>query len=504
MKKLSLLFGAAVVCFWMLYGCWKPDVAEPYYTVIPADSRGVCAVNVNRLIEKGEITESLQERLIGALKLPKVLKNVKESGIDFSDYVFVVADNIGDNAALVARVKDAARLKDIFACAEKEGMCTPLVSRGKYNETIISGKVVCRFDSEVLFCTMSYNLEQAREYALRISEKKGESIASDPCFRKILEGKNDIELLCPLTNLPESVKSSVMTYMTAPDVDLDRMSVNGSLNFEKGRWCLQYTLLSADPAVMQALSEQGSYLGKVTERFLNYYPASTLLCALYNCQGDRANKLLDDSGFWRNVPMIDAAAVRKVLASLDGDMAYGITGLSVMGMPNVLVYAQVKDAYPADLLADVLKKNLRSIGVLREKGKHRYEFGIEVMDFYFGVKDGNLFYLTNDPEAYRNLGKAEENPWNKSAMASGIKGSYGGIVLNIEELLRSPIVLLMAQQAAGRQQVALWQKILSEFSYTEFVAVAPNQAVWNMYMKDKEQNSLKILLETVKGVTGMN
>ncbi len=498
------MFGAAVLCLWTLYSCRKPDVSEPYYTVIPADCRGVCAVNVNRLIEKGEIAESLQERLLGALRLPEVLKKADESGIDFSEYVFVVADNIGDNGALVARVKDAARLRNIFACAEKEGMCTPLVSRGKYNETIISGEVVCRFDSEVLFCTMSCNPEQAREYALRISERKGESIAADPCFRKMLEGKNDIELLFPMTNLPESVKSSVMTYTTVPDVDVDRMSVYGSLNFEKGRWCLQYTLLSADPAVMQALSEQGCCPGKVTERFQNCYPASTLLCALYNCQGDRASKLLENIGFWRNAPMIDAAAVRKVLASLDGDMAYGITGLSLMGMPNILVYAQVKDAYPADLLADVLKKNLKSVGVLKEIGKHRYEFGIQVMDFYFGVKDGNLFYLTNDPEAYRNLGKAVENPWNKSVMASGIKGSYGGIVLNIEELLRSPIVLLMAQQTAGRQQAALWQKVLSEFSYTEFVAVAPNQAVWNMYMKDQEQNSLKILLETVKGVTGMN
>ncbi len=503
MKKLFLLFGVAIVSFWVVCSCQEPDVSGHYYDVIPANSRGVCAIHVNRLIKKGEITTSMQERLTGFLGLQKILTNVGESGIDFSDYVFFVLDSVGGNAAFVAKVKDADKLRNMFASAEKEGMCTPLATKGKYNETIVSGDIVCLFDSRVLYCTMSYNLKRAQEYALRIMERKERSIADDPGFQKMLEGKNDIEMLFPMRSLPESIKSNFMMYMTCPDFDVNQMSVNGSLNFEEGRVSLQYTLRASDPAVMQALLEQGNYMEKVTERFLTCYPASTLLCALYNCRGEKVNKVLEQTGFWQNMPMIDPVMVKRLLASLDGDMAYGITGLSAMGMPNVLVYAQVKDGYPADLMADVLKKNLGSWGVLKEKGGHRYEFGIQMMDFYFGVKEGNLFYLTNDPEIYRNLGKAVKNPWSKTVMASGMKESYGGIVMNIEELLHSPVVLLMLQQAVGRQQVVILQKALSEFSYMELLTLAPNQAVWNIYMKNKDRNSLKTLIEAGKELAEM-
>lgn len=492
------MFGVVAGCFWAVCSCQKPDVAESYYDIIPASSRGVCAIHVNRLIKKGEIPEAVQERLFRFLRLQKILKNADESGIDFSDYLFVVADSIGGNAALVAKVKDVAKLKDMFACAEKEGMCTPLATRGKYNETIVSGEFVCSFDSRVLFCTMSYNQQGAREYALRISEGKEGRMDSDPCFQKLLEGKNDVELLVSMKSLPESMRNSIMMYSPHPDFDIRQLCINGSLNFEDGQFSLQYILMSANPAVMQALLEQGNYMEKVSERLLTYYPASTFLCVLYNCQGDKVNKILEETRFWQHMPMVDPVTVQKVLASLDGDMAYGMTGLSAVGIPNVLVYAQVKDSYPATLLADVLKKNLGTVGVLEEKGKCHYSFSSQMMDFYFGVKDGNLFYLTNDPEAYRNLGKAVENPWNETVMASGIKGSYGGMVLNVEEVLHSPVVLLMLQQTLGRKQTALLQKALSGFSYTELLTLAPNHVVWTMYMKNKKQNSLKTLIEAGK------
>ncbi|MDE5639408.1 MAG: DUF4836 family protein, partial [Odoribacter sp.] len=358
MKRIFLLSGLAVACLWAVCSCQKPDVAGHYYDIIPAGSRGVCAIHVNRLIKKGEITEAMQERLLGFLGLQKILKNVDESGIDFSDYLFVVADSIGGNAALVAKVKDVDKLKDMIACAEKEGMCTPLATRGKYNETIVSGEFVCSFDSRVLFCTMSYTQQRAREYALRISEGQERSMVSDPCFQKLLEGKNDVELLVSMKSLPESMRNNVMMYMPDPDFDFRQVCVNGSLNFEDGRFCLQYTLMSANPAVMQALAGQGNYMEKVSERLLTYYPASTFLCILYNCRGDNVNKVLEKAHFWQHIPMADPITVQKVVASLDGDMAYGMTGLSAVGIPNVLVYAQVKDSYPATLLAEVLKKDL--------------------------------------------------------------------------------------------------------------------------------------------------
>lgn len=501
MKKFFLLLAVAVGCLWTLCSCQKTAAFGHYYDIIPANSRGVCAIHVNRLIEKGEMTEVMQERLAGFFGLQEILKNMDESGIDFSDYLFIVADSIGGNAALVAKVKDADKLKDIFVRAEKEGKCTPLTTRGQYNETIISGDFICSFDSNVLFCTMSYNQKRAREYALRLSERKNESMAADACFQRILEGKNDVELLFSMKGLPESMRSNFMMHVANPDFDPSQINVNGSLNFENGKLSLQYTLISSNPAVMQALLEQGNGLEKVSERLLAYYPASTFLCALYSCHGDKVNKILEENHFWQDMPMVDPLPVQQLLASLDGDMVYGITGWSAMGIPNILVYARVKDGYPADLLADISKKKLGQIGVLEKTGKHRYRFSNQMMDIHFGVKDGKLFYLTNDPEAYSNLGKAVKNPWNKTEMASGIKGSYGGIVLNVEELLRSPVVLLMLQQTIGRQQAVLLQKILSGLSYMEFITLAPNHGVWNIYMKNQKQNSLKTLMEIGKELT---
>lgn len=62
MKRGFLLLGVAVGLLWAVCNCRRPDVAGQYYDIIPAGSRGVCAIHVNRLIEKGEITQAMKNR----------------------------------------------------------------------------------------------------------------------------------------------------------------------------------------------------------------------------------------------------------------------------------------------------------------------------------------------------------------------------------------------------------------------------------------------------------
>lgn len=510
MRKFFLLLGVIAACFLagVAVSCRKPSCSGNYYGVIPATSRIVCAVNVNQLMEKGELGKLLQSCMDNGYrsgwegasveKLNEILKDGEASGIDLSAYVFAVADSVEGQVALVAKVADIARLKEVFSCVEKERECTPLVTQGGYCETVISGEVFCIFNSEVLICATSSRLEQARQYAARMLARREKNIFEIPCFGKMPEGKNDIELLVSMQELPESVKNNIVAYMGGSDFDLNGIYATGSLNFEEGKIALEYALAAADPAVVDAWEKQGSQVEKVSGRLLAYYPAATLFYTIFNCQGGKINGLLEKNNSWRNMPVRDSVVAKRVLASLSGDVVCGVIDLSPMGVPDVLGYAQVNDSYPADLLADWLKKGFGYWGVLTEKGNHRYEFSIPMMDFYFGVKGGNLFYVTNNQEASRNIGKAVENPLGGTVAASDLKGSFGGMVLNVEGLLQSPVVSLMLHQLVGYRQGNLLQEALAEFSSVEMLVTSPYGVKGNIYMKNKGQNSLKTLAEIGK------
>lgn len=505
------MFGVAICCLLagVLCSCQKSATSGNYYEVIPATSKFICAVNVNQLITKGDVSQQVEARMTGLLgkdmdmdaaaleKVQQILKNGNESGLDFSDYVFGFTGSEQENIAIVAKVTDISKLKAVFDCIGQQKGCTPLTAQGDYHQTVLDGNMVCTFNSELILCMVSKNVDYSKEYSLRLLNKKEiRSIVSNPCFQKMLEGKSDFELLSSMENLPEAVKANMAVYTAQMSFDITKMYVIGSLNFEEGKVSLKYELTATDPAIITAMREQVDYMSKISDRFLTYYPASTLLYMIYSCNGVRMNEMLDKNNLWKYIPA-DQAETEKIIASLDGDIACGITGLSVMGMPNVLAYAQVKDTYLADCLAGLVKGKMGQTGVLKDKGNHNYEFNVQMinMNFYFGVKNGNLFYLTNDQEAYANLGKAVKDPFSSSAMVSDIKGTLGGIILNIESLLQSPIVSLSLYQMVGQQQGALMQKVLSEFSYTELLNVTETGVVWNLYLKNKQQNSLKTLID---------
>lgn len=511
MKKIILWFGLAVCCLLtgMFCSCQKPDTSRSYYEVIPATSSIICAFQVNQLIEKGDVKQELQARITELCqngmdaaawdKMQQIFKNGNGSGIDFSDYVYVFTGAEQEKAAMVAKVADVSKLQEMFGYFAEKGECTPLENQKEYTQTIVNGEIVCTFNDSRMLCVVSDNIEYSKEYSLRLMEmKEKQSIASNPCFGKMLEGKSDFKMLFSVKSLPEETKDNIAMYMNDKSIYVSEIYILGSLDFENGKISLHYNFIASDAAVLAAIQKEGEYLKKVSESVLAYYPASTLLYTMYSCNGEKMNEMLDKNDFWATMPMLDKKQTERILASLDGDIACGITGMSAMGIPDVLVYAQIKDTYPVEFLADLLKGDIGKSGVLKDHGNHNYEFNVQMlnMSFYFGAKDGKLFYLTNNKEWYDQAGRVAKDPLSHSILVSGLKNSYGGFVWNIEAMLQLPLVPLMVSKIAAPQQRALIQQILTELSYTEFLTVSQTDFVWNIYLKNKKQNSLKTLVET--------
>lgn len=497
----------------MLSSCRKSVTSGNYYELIPASSSFVCAVNINQLMKKSEAEELLQKRLPELLgkdtdaavlsKLQQILKDGNQSGLDLSDYVYVFTGSGEVNVGLVAKVADKAKLKETFSCVEKQSGCTPLTETDGYQQTIVGDNMICMFNDRLMLCVIADEVAYGKEYATRLlSRKDTATITTEPCFAKLLEGKSDFKMFFSMQHMPEAIKAR----MTMSPVDYSQICVIGRLNFDKGSIKLVYEMAAKNPAALKKLEEQSDYIRKISDTFLSYYPASAVLLAAYNCEGEGLSKMLNENDFWQQIPQANRVVAEKVLNALNGDITYGVTEFSPMGIPAMLLCARVKDTYPADALAVMLKENMQKNGILTEKGKHVYEFNAQMLNLtvYFGVKDGSLFYLTNDEKAYRHIGQPVKDAFVNSPVAAGLKKSLGGVVVDFESLTQSPVIAMLLYQTLGTQQGALALKVLSGFSYMEILNTDKTTVEWSLYLKDKEQNSLKSLIRIGDELSALN
>lgn len=481
-----------------LIGCREPKV-RVYSEVIPGNADAVIAVKMNRVWRKSGMTEkwgdwfSRQENI---KRLQLLVKDCNASGLDLDEniYLFVAGDG-EQQEGMVARVIDKAMLKENLEAAAAAGTAEILSERGGYSRAVIGEKIICMFDTNVLLCI---NIGTTRETAFQYAEELlkrpgGDSFEETEKFRQLNAADKDIAVWIAGNLIFESQS----LLMIANGINPADIHVLGTMNFENGKIGISCRMQSDVPAVQEWLAR----ITKMKNHFLDFFPASSICYWGNAIDGKQVAAQLEKAGFGdKTVSPQDRTEALKIISAFNGDISWGITEFSPLGIPAVLAYAQVENNYPAKALASAVQVYGGGLLDIRNTGEGKYEAYMKMFDMsvWFGVEKG-VFYLTNDREMYRNIGKEVLQPLGKLEWVAGLKKADTGFLLDIEKFLQSPAVRMGIYRIYGyfspRNEAVF--HFLSAFSYLEIVGIK-DSVYLNLYMKEKERNSLKVLLDEVE------
>lgn len=267
----------------------------------------------------------------------------------------------------------------------------------------------------------------------------------------------------------------------------------GSLNFEKGKITSEAGYTSDDKDALKKF-EDFSPANKQTNAFLNRFPASTIYYTGLNLNGEKLYNIVEPN--LSNLPTpVNTDELKKLLSSINGDMAIGITKLGMMGIPSVLFYSEVKDNYPLTFIQEQAKGKIQLI----PNGEDAWKINIPMlnMNLFFGIRD-KQFYFTNDIDAYNAITEQSANPLGKTPQGAVLKESYACIYLSFSSLMQLP-VLDMLFQGMGTQGQALKSE-LSTIDYLDILNLNKTEAVGNLYLKNKDENSLKVIINEMEKI----
>lgn len=465
-----------------------------YSEIIPGDSDVVAAIQVNRLYGKSGVAEKWETWFGQQQNMEKwglLVKDGNLSGLDLNKNVYLFFTDNGSKGGMTAKVDDVAKLEKNLETMQQAGTAEILSEKKGYGRAVIGGEVACLFDKNLLLCVA---IKDTRENAFRYAEE----LLKQPSEKNFTKTEGFDKLNAADTDVAFWIAGGSFfanrVVGTVAEINPAGIYILGTVNFEKGKIGLSYEIVSDAPAVKEWLAQNV----KIKNRFLDFFPASTV-CYFGNAvDGKRVAAQLEKSGLLdqKTTPQ-DKTEILKAITAFEGDISWGITEFSPLGMPSVLLYAQVKDDFPVKALAQAIRTKEKNAVEVKDTGEGTYEAVIKMlqMSVWFGVKEGVL-YLTNDRKLYQNMGKNAQPSFGELTRVAGLKKAETGFLLDVEQILKSPVVQMGIYKIYGYstlQSKAVFN-FLSAFSYAEILG-NENTFYLNFYLKDNGQNSLKIIAD---------
>lgn len=510
-RTLRALITAAILAI-SIVSCTK---TEPnYQRVIPANTIGVLSIKAKQLADKAGLSQEMKSKLNDILKnglqgqnaekLERIFQNPEESGISMSDPILIFGSIENKQVGLVAKVKKQASLNELFTSLQSEGACSTPEKKDTYSETIIGDNLVCTYDdNSLLILFAADNVAQGQQQAaIYMAQDEKQSIIPNKAFQKAINKGTDFSYFVSLsgytnaaTQYMKMLGGSTLPMMSIiPDSLLwSKIFMIGSLNFEKGKITSEAGYTSDDKDALKKF-EDFSPANKQTNAFLNRFPASTIYYTGLNLNGEKLYNIVEPN--LSNLPTpVNTDELKKLLSSINGDMAIGITKLGMMGIPSVLFYSEVKDNYPLTFIQEQAKGKIQLI----PNGEDAWKINIPMlnMNLFFGIRD-KQFYFTNDIDAYNAITEQSANPLGKTPQGAVLKESYACIYLSFSSLMQLP-VLDMLFQGMGTQGQALKSE-LSTIDYLDILNLNKTEAVGNLYLKNKDENSLKVIINEMEKI----
>lgn len=321
-----------------------------------------------------------------------------------------------------------------------------------------------------------------------LSMKKDESLAGDKRFREYWKDRSEISIwmgMKEIVSIAEQngtdVKGALgQIYGEEYWKAIENASIAGNVVFDKGVMRMVFTYQGISDKIME------QYMQKFESDLVDYMPEKTYatMAVAYNLEETmkvlEANKELDIN---LDEEAMEGVTVRDAVSAFGGSMLFSLFDLQVDNgsvMPMMALALDIKDA-------DIVKKLLAEAGLTAvEENVYSLE-GFFNFPIYVALNKKAVF-VTNSDAALEGFKKGG----NKNAMknvAKSIKAGnyiYADLDINhypdgVKALIPENIVVLMSKY----------------FDYTEIKVNGTKSGEWDLYIKDKKQNSLLSTLHFV-------
>ena len=322
----------------------------------------------------------------------------------------------------------------------------------------------------------------------RLTLKKDESLASDKRFREYWKNRSELSMwmgMKEIVSIAEQngtdVKGALgQIYGEEYWKAIENASIAGNVVFDKGVMRMVFTYQGISDKIMK------QYMQKFDDELVDYMPEKTYatMAVAYNLEETmkvlEANKELDIN---LDEEAMEGVTVRDAVSAFGGSMLFSLFDLQVDNgsvMPMMALALDIKDA-------DIVKKLLAEAGLTAvEENVYSLE-GFFNFPIYVALNKKAVF-VTNSDAALEGFKKGG----NKNAMknvAKSVKAGnyiYADLDINhypdgVKALIPENIVVLMSKY----------------FDYTEIKVNGTKNGEWDLYIKDKKQNSLLSTLHFV-------
>lgn len=506
MKKI-LRWSLPLLAGLLMWNC--SDTVKDHYQVIPRDAFVVVSIHAEQLKEKSgvkEVLEPLLQEMTGSEPSMKqvmaVLNDSKESGLDLEKELLFFSRAEELSFGCVARIHNSNKLNSVFNILADEGLVSKVKAKGDlYTSTVDGGDAVFIFDKYHLLLIPSLRNEDTFEYGKTLlNQSKENSILSVEEFTKN-RTKDDVSTFLSMKPLLEGMDNLSFTHIHPENFHLLM-----GLNFENGVIRLTNEFFTTDPVNLEFLKQVSKITSKFPRAQMEFFPETTLLFVTGNINGPAYVDLLEKQ--WESLmksPLIMTesdleafeemkAFVTPLVSSLNGEITVGTTGVNMLGIPSLALYAEVSDNSIVQLLTEVLPKMdyVRRVTPVSENN-YKVELGMLGIPVYYGINN-KLFYLTTDASIAANPAQKTEKSLKHSVLAEQIPANahcYMG--LNLESILQIPM-LGMLMQAAGYDSDLL--SLLSLAKYLEIYNEGATKMTLKLHIGNENENALRTLVNT--------
>jgi hypothetical protein len=327
------------------------------------------------------------------------------------------------------------------------------------------------------------------------------SMTTTKAFDKMNSRKEDVKFYASLLALPELYTQQLTMTLAGSNVEKKDLAVVGGLNFGDGDIALQFTYYTESKEAEELLKKQAKASTTIDRDYISYFPKSTMAFASMGVNGKRLYDVLSENEeLLDELPLLNSDTGKNMVASFDGDLSIGVTGISMDGTPTILAYAKVKNNSLLDVIYGGKDFFLRQGESIEKKGKNEYIYKSQGMTLYYGMKKKNL-YATNDKQLFDNICQDAKPSLGDADFVKDIKGKSFFAAVDIKTLLELPVLKMML--GLGNAETQMYYNLASKVDYVEMSNTTDGVSELRIVLADRKINSLRQIVTMVGQFVGL-
>ncbi len=458
-RKINLMYLLLITVF-VLSSCAKSSKNAKF---IPADA-AVVSIDVKQMFEKSKVgdNEEAKKKLLETVEgnaksqeskdlIKKIVEDPAKAGVDLREPIYIFGNNEG-KTGVIGTILDKDDFAQLLNTLAKEGDLEAVKEKDGIQYCTDGNKYTIAFDDATFYGSESTIDDIIAKFK---NDDTQNTMAENEDFAKLAEGKGYIKALIPMA-IAEGQVADIKKNLPE-GAELKDLSIIMNLTSDKGVAKLDVECLAKSDAWKKSIEESNQMCGKISGDYVKYIEKGAL-AIFANFDGKKLFEMLDKKDVFKDLG-IDAQKelAKKVLESIDGDLAIGI-GEFKGGMPNVAAYIKTKD----QSVVDLAKEN----GMNPEKG----------LDF--GFKDGATYVAVGETSAFTEAKETYQD----------VKGRRFYIACDIDLISN---LAGLANNAASQGVKAVGEHVSS----AEMFDISDTSIELVLNMKDKEKDPLEYFMQ---------